>query len=74
MMVSKKINKNCYKSVFLISGLNKMSDDTIQSFAESGEDVDAELLAEYQREIDRHEEAVRMVEQKEQEAVEAKKR
>jgi hypothetical protein len=51
-----------------------MSDDTIQSFAESGEDVDAELLAEYQREIDRHEEAVRMVKQKEQEAIEAKKR
>jgi hypothetical protein len=59
---------------FFISGLNKMSDDTIQSFAESGEDVDAELLAEYQREIDRHEEAVRMVKQKEQEAIEAKKR
>ena len=74
MMVSKKINKNNFKIVFLISGLNKMSDDTIQSFAESGEDVDAELLAEYQREIDRHEEAVRMVKQKEQEAIEAKKR
>ena len=51
-----------------------MSDDTIQSVIESGEEVDAELLAEYQREIDRHEAAVRMVKQKEQEAIEAKKR
>ena len=56
-----------------------MSEDTIQpttaDLAEcTSEEIDAELLAEYQREIDRHEEAVRMVKLKEQEANEAKRR
>jgi hypothetical protein len=56
-----------------------MSDDTIQlntaDLAEStSEEIDAELLAEYQKEIARHEEAVRMVKLKEHEANEAKRR
>ena len=52
-----------------------MSEDWLQTnTAESGEEVDAELMAEYQRELDRHEAARRMVKLKEQEAIEAKKR
>jgi hypothetical protein len=56
-----------------------MSEDSIQPSAaavsgDSNEDIDAELLAEYQREIERHEAAVRMVKQREQEAIEAKMR
>ena len=56
-----------------------MSEDSIQPSSatvsgDSNEEIDAELLAEYQREIERHEAAVRMVKQREQEAIEAKMR
>lgn len=45
-----------------------------EALGESNEEIDPELLAELQREIDRHEKAKAMVKQKEQEAIEARQR
>jgi hypothetical protein len=55
----------------------KMSEDSLRSDVsafEGSEEIDPELLAEYQRELERHEAAQRMVRLKEQEALEAKRR
>ncbi len=54
-----------------------MSEDSLRSDVsafEGSEEIDPELLAEYQRELERHEAAQRMVRLKEQEAIEAKRR
>lgn len=54
-----------------------MSEDSLRndlSLFGTTEEVDPELLAEYQRELERHEAAQRMVRLKEQEALEAKRR
>ena len=54
-----------------------MSEDSLRSELtafEANEEIDPELMAEYQREVERHEAAQRMVRQKELEAVEAKQR